>query len=339
MKDKLAILAFSLLLMGCSAQIKDTLAEKVLAYQLPNGGWGKHLGDKSTVNYELPLTQELSNVIKATGDNNATIDNQATTKEINILINSYQQTKNTSYLKAAEKGIAYLLEMQYENGGFPQYYPNKSSYRKQITYNDNAMINALNVLYNTAEGKKGFEVVDEKLKIQSKLAVQKGVDCILKTQILQKGMPTIWGDQYNEITLVPEKARAFEPVSLASAESVNIVKFLMLQPVTPEIERAVKSAIQWFKQNKIEGYSYEVTKENGKTLRKLTPEKNSVIWSRFYDVNDNRSLFGDRDGSIKYNYNDVSEERKNGYSWYVDSPQKLIDKEFPKWLEKNKLAE
>ena len=339
MKSKIALLAISFLTMACTAQTKDTLAEKVLVYQLTNGGWGKHLEDKSTVNYDLPLSKELTRTIKETGDDHATIDNNATTKEINILINAYQTSKNPSYLKSAEKGIAYLLQMQYKNGGFPQYYPNRSLYRKQITYNDNAMINALTVLYNVAEGKNGFEVVDEKLKTKSKLAVQNGIDCILKTQILQKEKLTIWGDQYNEITLVPEKARAFEPVSLASAESVNIIKFLMMQPVTPEIERAVKSSLQWFKQNKIEGYSYEVTKENGKAVRKLAPEKNSVIWSRFYDVNDNRSLFGDRDGSIKYNYNDVSEERRNGYSWYVDSPQKLIDKEFPKWLEKNKLAE
>jgi hypothetical protein len=32
----------------------------------------------------------------------------------------------------------------------------------------------------------------------------------------------------------------------------------MMQPVTPEIEKSVKSAIKWFRQNKIEGYSYDV---------------------------------------------------------------------------------
>ncbi len=338
MKSKIAILAFSFLSMACSTQTKDTLAEKVIIYQLPNGGWGKHLENKA-VDYSLPIDKNLLKKIKASDDNHATIDNNATTKEIAILINAYNSTKNQTYLASAEKGINYLLTMQYANGGFPQYYPNASIYRKQITYNDNAMINALTVLYNVAQGNNGFEIVDEKLKAKSKLAVQKGIDCILKTQVLQNGKLSIWGDQYNEVTLVPEKARAFEPASLASGESVSIVRFLMMQPVTLEIEKSVKSAIQWFEDNKIKGYSYNVVKKDNKAVRTLAEDKDSVIWARFYDLETNKPIFGDRDGSIKYNYNDVSEERRNGYSWYVDSPQKLIDKDYPTWLAKNKLTE
>ena len=335
---KISVAVFSLAAACVSAQIKDTLAEKILVYQLPIGGWGKQLDDKSVVNYNVPIDKNLLKKIKETGDDHATIDNNATSKEINALIKAYSVTKNPEYLKSAEKGISYLLLMQYKNGGFPQYYPNSAIYRKQITYNDNAMINALTVLYNVAEGKNDFDVVDSKLKEKSKIAVQKGIDCILKTQVLQKGIPSIWADQYNEITLQPDKARAFEPISLATGESVGIVRFLMLQPVTPEIEKSVKAAVNWFKQNKIEGYSYNVVKQNGKTVRILAEDKNSVIWARFYDINTNKPLFGDRDGSVKYNYNEVSEERRNGYSWFGDSPEKLISKEFPKWAEKNKVA-
>jgi len=339
MNFKICTLAFGLIAINFSAQVKDTLAEKMLQYQLPNGGWGKQLENKSVVNYNLPIDKDLLRKIKATGDDHATIDNNATSREINGLIKAYSTTKNPEYLKSAEKGISYLLLMQYKNGGFPQYYPNKGLYRKQVTYNDNAMINALTVLYNVAEGKNDFDVVDSKLKEKSKIAVQKGIECILKTQVLQKGVPSIWGDQYNEITLQPDKARAFEPISLATAESVGIVRFLMLQPVTPEIEKSVKSAIKWFKANDIEGYSYNVAKQNGKTVRVLAEDKNSVIWARFYDIVTNKPLFGDRDGSVKYNYYEVSEERRNGYSWYGDFADKLINKEYPKWLEKNKISD
>lgn len=340
MRFNICTLALALVTLNISAQVKkDTLAEKILLYQLPVGGWGKQLEDKSVVNYNLPVDKNLLRKIKSTGDDHATIDNNATSREINILMKAYSETKNPDYLKAAEKGIRYLLVMQYENGGFPQYYPNKGLYRKQITFNDNAMINALTVLYNTAEGKNDFIAVDEKLKEQSKKAVKKGIECILKAQVLQNGKPTIWADQYNELTLQPDKARAFEPISLATAESVGIVRFLMLQPVTPKIEKSVKSAVQWFTENDIEGYSYNVVKQNGKTVRVLAEDKNSVVWARFYDIHDNRPLFGDRDGSVKYNYNDVSEERRNGYSWFGDFAKKLIDKEYPKWLEKNKLSQ
>lgn len=335
MKFKISVIAASFITATFSAQVKDTLAEKMLVYQLPNGGWGKQLDDKSVVDYNLPVDKNLLSKIKATGNDHATIDNNATSREINGLIKAYQTTKNQEYLKSAEKGIKYLLSMQYENGGFPQYYPNSGLYRKQVTYNDNAMINALTVLYNVAEGKNDFDVVDSSLKEKAKSAVQKGIQCILKTQVLQKGTPSIWADQYNEITLQPDKARAFEPISLATGESVNIVKFLMMQTATPEIQNSIKSAIKWFKDNKIEGYSYNVTKQNGKAVRTLAEDKSSIIWARFYDINNNKPLFGDRDGSVKYNYNDVSEERRNGYSWFGDAPDKLINKEFPKWAEKN----
>ncbi|WP_294285447.1 pectate lyase [uncultured Chryseobacterium sp.] len=338
MKLNICVLVLGLWTLPLSAQEKkDSLAEKILLYQLPNGGWGKQLEDKSVVNYSLPIDKSLLRKIKSTGNDHATIDNNATSREINALVKAYSETRNPGYLKAAEKGIGYLLTMQYDNGGFPQYYPNASLYRKQITFNDNAMINALTVLYNVAEGKNDFAVIDERLKQKSKEAVKKGIACILKTQVLQSGKPTIWADQYNETTLQPEKARAFEPVSLATAESVGIVRFLMMQPVGPEIERSVKAAVRWFQEHDIEGYSYEVGRQNGKTVRILAEDKNSVIWARFYDIHDNRPLFGDRDGSVKYNYNEVSEERRNGYSWFGDYAQKLIAKEYPKWLEKNKI--
>lgn len=334
------ITIFSVLIAGSSfAQTKDSLAEKILVYQLPNGAWGKHLVGGTNVNYEIPIDHNLLKKIKSTGDDHATIDNNATTKEINALVKVYKITKNPTYLSAAERGIKYLLTMQYENGGFPQYYPNKQIYRKQITYNDNAMINALTVLYNIVEGKNDFDSVNSELKLKSKTALKKGIECILKNQVLQNGTPTIWADQYDEITLQPAKARAFEPISLATGESVGIVRFLMLQPVTPEIEKSIKSAVKWFKENKIAGYSYKVVKQDKKTVRVLAQEKGSVVWARFYDLNTNKPIFGDRDGSVKYNYNEISEERRNGYSWYIDFAQKLIDKDYPKWLTSNQLSE
>jgi len=338
-KSKLSIAVFCLAFSAVSAQVKDTLAEKMMIYQLPNGGWGKHMSDKKDVDYRKKIDPKLLKIIKA-GDNNlATIDNNATSREINGLINAYGTTKNPAYLKSAEKGIEYLLSMQYENGGFPQYFPNTSVYRKQVTYNDNAMINVLTILYNISEGKDGFDVVSSKLKDKSKVALQKGIACVLKTQVLQNGKLSIWADQYNEVTLVPEKARAFEPMSLATGESVNIVKFLMMQPVTPEIEKSIRSAIQWFKESKIDGYTYNVSKESDKAVRTLSKKEGSAVWARFYDIPTNKPVFGDRDGSVKFNYEDVSEERRMGYSWYNESGTKLVENEFPKWLKRNKLTQ
>lgn len=336
---KLTVASFCLITSAFSAQVKDTLAEKMMVYQLPNGGWGKHNSDKKNVDYTKKIDAKLLKIIKANDNDLATIDNNATSKEINSLIKAYGTTKNPAYLKSAEKGIEYLLSMQYENGGFPQYFPNSAIYRKQVTYNDNAMINALTILYNVAEGKEGFDAVDQKLKEKSKIAVQKGLDCILKTQVMQNGKLSIWADQYNEVTLVPEKARAFEPMSLATGESVGILKFLMMQPVTPEIEKSIRFAVQWFDESRIKDHTYQVSREGEKAIRTLSKKEGSSVWARFYDIPTNKPVFGDRDGSVKFNYEEVSEERRMGYSWYNEAGTKLIDNDYPKWLKRNKLSQ
>ena len=48
-KLKHSVAVFCLAFSGISAQVKDTLAEKMMVYQLPNGGWGKHNSDKKNV--------------------------------------------------------------------------------------------------------------------------------------------------------------------------------------------------------------------------------------------------------------------------------------------------
>ncbi|WP_315054599.1 pectate lyase, partial [Chryseobacterium indoltheticum] len=107
----------------------------------------------------------------------------------------------------------------------------------------------------------------------------------------------------------------------------------------PEIEKSIKSAVKWFDESKIVGYTYQVSRESGKAIRALSKKEGSNVWARFYDIPTNKPIFGDRDGSVKYNYDEVSEERRMGYSWYNESGTKLIESDFPKWLKKNKISE
>lgn len=311
----------------------DTLAEKMLVYQLSNGAWPKQLHDKSVVKYELPLTNELREKIKATSYMHATIDNAATSREINALVLAYKNTGNQSYLKAAQSGIDYLLKAQYANGGWPQYYPDHSSYRAEITYNDNAMINALTIMLNITYGSNGFDVVDAKYIPKAEDAVKRGVDCILKTQVVQNGKKTIWAAQYDENKLTPAKARAFEPASLSTGESVGVVRFLMkLKNPSLDIKYAIKNAVAWFELTKLVGIKYDKIAEKDKGLVK---DQDAVTWARFYDLETNQPIFGDRDNSIKTRIEDVSQERRYGYAWYGTFAQNLLAKEYPKWLKVN----
>ena len=337
-------MVLSLGLLGCRAQKvdnralvqKDSIAEKMLIYQLDNGAWPKQLKDNSVVNYNLPFSDALLEKIKQTGIDRATIDNNATTREIKTLIDAYFTTNNKAYLTAAERGIAYLLSAQYNNGGFPQYFPNTSIYRGQITLNDNAMVNALTVLDMTAKGTDGFDKVSLPLRRQAQLALEKGVQCLLELQVRTNDTLTIWAAQYDENTRQPAQARKYEPASLATSESVGVIRFLMQQSPSEAIKQAIESAIKWLETHDIEGYRYDTEPDaaTGKYKRQLIPDSSSVTWARFYDLNNHKPIFGDRDNSVTYRYEDISLERQNGYAWFGSWPEKLIQREYPKWLKK-----
>ena len=58
------------------------------------------------------------------------------------------------------------------------------------------------------------------------------------------------------------------------------------------------------------------------------------IWTRYYELETNKPLFANRDGNKVYQLSDVSRERRTGYAWYGYWPAKLLNFEYPKWLEK-----
>ena len=69
--------------------------------------------------------------------------------------------------------------------------------------------------------------------------------------------------------------------------------------------------------------------------RRLVPDKNAKpLWARYYDLETERPYFADRDGKRYDNYEDISHERRNGYSWINNNTQKVLDK-YPKWYTKH----
>lgn len=317
----------------------DSVAENMLVYQRAIGGWPKAIHEVK-VDYSKILTDAEKKAMRSDSlHNDATIDNSATSREIRYLVQAYSKTHNPAYLTAAENGIRYCLRAQYANGGWPQFYPDSSSYRSQITYNDDAMINVVNILQDIAERKNTFELVDTGLVAPAGNAVRRAVDCILKTQILVNGELTVWCAQYNHISLQPEMARKFELVSLSGSESVGITRFLMRLPdPSPAVMKAVTAAVNWFKKVKIARYKYGnvPAPDQPKGIdRIIQPDSNSTIWARFYEIGTNRPFFSGRDSQKKYDIREVEHERRIGYAWYGVWPDKLLKTDYPAWLKKH----
>jgi PelA/Pel-15E family pectate lyase len=310
------------------------IADNVLLYQRNTGGWPKNI-DMARV-----LTEsETGTIIRQKEELDSNIDNDSTYTQLTFLARVYESKKLERHKQAFLNGLDFLLKAQYDNGGWPQYFPNSKGYYSHITFNDGAMIGVLKLLRDIAQEKAVYGFVDANRRNQVRDALQKGIDCILKAQVVVKGQRTVWGAQHHEVTLAPAAARAFEPVSLASAESVGIVRFLMsIKKPNQEVIDAVESAVKWFEASKITGIRWIEKADSAKTgnfERVVVQDKNAEpIWARFYEIGSNRGIFIGRDGIVKYNFDEIEEERRNGYRWYVDDPNQLLNKDYPSWLKK-----
>lgn len=300
------------------------IADNVLLYQRNVGGW-----PKNTPMHKLLSVSQKDELrkLQAVGEG-ATTDNGATCTELTYLSKVYGKTQDERYKKAFLKGIDYLLEAQYENGGWPQFYPTRKGYYTHITYNDNSMVNIMLVMKDIAENNGRFSVTpDEAVVLKAGKAFQKGIDIILKTQYKQHGVLTVWCAQHDETTLQPAQARSYELPSLSGGESPDIVLLLMnLDKPSPEIVNAIQSAVAWFNKVKINGIRMEdFTNKDGQKDRRIVPDKDAPpLWARFYELEDNRPFFCDRDGIKKYSLAEIGHERRNGYNWYTNGPQKVL---------------
>jgi len=286
----------------------------------------------------LSMYQVEGSIKKNSGEAGATIDNGATTTEMIFLANMYGQKKDERYWKAFEKGFNYLLQAQYKNGGWPQFYPLRNGYYTHITYNDNAMVNVLQLLKDVVEGKQPVAQMPltAAMKQEAKKSFDKGIDCILNTQIKVDGKPTVWCAQHDEETLLPAKARAYELPSFSGAESMGIVQLLMsIQQPSKKIIDAVKAAMTWMDEHKLTGIKVvNISGAGEKRNMVVVEDKNATpLLARFYDLETGKPFFCDRDGIKKSTLAEIGDERRNGYSWYTGGFEQL-QKSYEDWLKK-----
>jgi len=311
------------------------IGDNVLLYQQTTGGWPKNIYMPAEL-----TEQEYNAALKSKEDTNqSTIDNNATTTEIEYLARLYLVTQKEKYKEGVLNGIQYLLKAQYENGGWPQFYPRPKGYYVQITYNDNAMVRVMNQLRAIYEKKAPYTFLPDNICEQARNAFNKGIECILKTQVRQNGELTVWCAQHDRVTLEPCKARAYELPSLSGQESDNIVLLLMSLPnPSADVVNSIEGAIKWFQKSEIKGIQkeYFTNSEGKKDYRMVSCEDCPTLWARFYELETNRPFFCDRDGIKKYDISEIGHERRNGYSWYNKDGSKVL-KRYEKWKkEQNK---
>ncbi len=320
--------------------IKD-IADNIVLFQRSNGGWPK--------NYDVfaVLTPaQKDTVMETRSETNTTFDNGSTYNQIMALATAWMALKDDRYKISALRGLDFILAAQYNNGGWPQYFPLERDYSRYITFNDGAFEGIMRLLKSIVDNDPQYAFVDGKRRKLLRTAYDKGMDCILKTQINDTGTPTAWCQQYDDSRLKPAWARKFEPPSICNKESADLVLFLMsIDNPSPQIRTAIGNAVAWFNASKI----YNTRVQTIRAERLETPFRISYtdrvvvtdstappIWTRYYELKTHRPIFCNRDSRIVYTLAEVTRERRDGYGWYTYSPQRVLDT-YPDWLRKSKL--
>jgi len=307
------------------------IGENVLSYQRKSGGWPKN------IDMAVPLSESgRARVEGEKGLNDSTIDNDSTTTQIRFLARVYESTGRQSLAAGISTGIRFLLAAQYPNGGWPQYFPLRSDYSRQITYNDDAMVHVMELLRDIAAVKAPFAFVDRATREQATKAVDMGIQVTLAAQVKVSGKLTSWCAQHDARTLEPCRARTYELPSLSGRESVGIIRFLMsIDQPSAGVVRAIEAGVEWVRSSAIRGWRVDrkadLSLPRGFDYVLVADPSAPPIWARFYDIATNRPMFVGRDGIVRQRLADVEYERRTGYTYLGPFAAGLLDNDYPAW--------
>jgi len=291
-------------------------------YQNEDGGWGK-----TNTAYDLLNDNFSKFVIHAY----STFDNGSSHGHMKFLAATLRFAKEnpsafTGYetqLATIEKGfwksVKYITDAQNTNGGWPQYYPYGVGYFKNITYNDAAMPNVLQVVYalTNVTGLTDSTLCNDFAWARAEISAQTnpdltslgitntsltslwndGLNFTINAQVKIGDITTGWSQQYDPITGKPTTGRAYELASVSSGESKAVITVLAnINSPTPEIKNAIKSYVNWINTVGIKGYSvYTIsdrTRESTKDKLLVADGNTSKLFGRFYGLDTTGAYYG-----------------------------------------------
>lgn len=274
--------------------------------QLKSGGWDYliEFDPEKRKNYSYRVDEDN------TPDqmNRTTFDDNNTQGALSFLLSYLDIEKNSKVREAVEYCFDKIIEAQYPIGAWPQRwegephdeseYPIKKAtipnsypreqpdgpYYGHYTFNDNTHRDLVMVLL------QGWKQTNKEKYLK---AAKKGADYLIYSQ-LPEPQP-VWAQQYNK-KMEPAWARAFEPPSATAGESTGVIRMLVdmyLELGDEKYLKPIPKAIKWFERSEIRPNT----------------------WARMYELGTNRPIYGDRDKKIHYTLEEISDERKTGYSW------------------------
>ena len=234
------------------------------------GGW----------EYKIDFSKEPGNDYCALDDNN-------TQSALRFLMALCTVSLKESLHDAVEKGIKFMLESQFKNGAWPQWYPLRGGYHDFFTFNDRVINDCIDVMIDAHRIYGKSEYLE---------SIKSAGDFLILSQ-LPPPQPG-WAQQYNHY-LQPAWARVFEPPSVCSFVTEQCIKSLIdlyLYTGRGKYLEPIPDAIRWLRESKLPGGAC----------------------ARFYELGTNRPLYYDRGRKRVETLEELSIERQTGYRYHVE---------------------
>lgn len=201
------------------------VAEGLIAAQHPAGGWNYHhdfAGEESARRWYETIGKNgwrLEEFHHYYG--NATFDDAGTSEASQFLLRMYVERRSSRLREPLERAVRFVLDSQYENGGWPQRFPfvddapalhGRPDYTRYVTFNDDVAgenIKFLLMVYQTLGDDRALA------------AIHRAMGVFVATQ--QPAPQAGWGLQHHNETLAPIGARSYEPDALTTHTTANNV--------------------------------------------------------------------------------------------------------------------
>ena len=201
----------------------------LIAAQHPSGGWNyfyDFAGEESTRRWYDTIgkngwrLEEFHHYY-----DNATFDDAGTAEAAKLMLRLSVESDDERFEDALEKSVLFILNSQYDNGGWPQRYPfvgrsqdlhDTPDYTRHITFNDDVAANNIDFLLLVWQLRGDERAVN---------AVHRAMRVYAATQ--QSAPQPGWGLQHVVDDLSPIGARSYEPNALATHTTAANISLMM----------------------------------------------------------------------------------------------------------------
>ena len=96
-----------------------------------------------------------------------------------------------------------------------------------------------------------------------------------------------------------------------------------------DVIAAVHDGADWLEKTALYNLKFKPAPDgSGRRLQAATGA--GPLWSRYVEIGSNHPVFGDRDKTIHDDLDEISKERRDGYSWFGDSSKHALN-QYAKW--------